>query len=528
MSLRTVPRASFVWAFVLFSAQAAFAGASPEEEAKRLDDHLFFVKGLDRGWEPLLSDVDRTLASLGGAAPESVRPVRVTADTARETVAKMNLAKGKAGEGRALELFDQLAQTCVDESRRPAFHGECAGILMGQASEAEAKGDEAHDKSAFDLAMRALSHVPDLERAFEMIAKLGLKVGMAARGREDYDAALLTLDGTMTTLREHHVSESSPALANVKQVVDDIHRTTGPLSIEWLGDAAALLAVKGAKTDFTHAKLTFSGEGNPPPPQTADAPRRLRIGAWKVAAAGAGSGAPMQVALEMTPQGGSVTLIPAMPDGMVLVPAGGGDDAFLIDRTEVSNAEFQAMTGKPRGGNPHAAVAGITFEEASAAAKAAGKALPTLAQWTHAAFGAPNAKSPRYPWGDKDGEPGVEFVSGAEEAQDVESCPAGKSACGCLNMAGNVWEWIAYRGGGWLIGGGWAQRKFDLQRELPDGGSWTADLLRDPLPTADTYNAFTDAEKADQSKYYKYQATAQTTLPQAGMRCVVPLGKPRR
>src|SRR5204862_161247 len=161
-----------------------------------------------------------------------------------------------------------------------------------------------------------LAHVADLEKAFSMIAKLGLKVGTTARDREDYDAALTTLEETMKTLLDHQVKESSPAYSKVRVVVEEIRQTTGPLSVEWLGDAAA------------------------------------------------------------------------------------------------------------------------------AAAKAAGKKLPTLAQWTHAAFGAPNAKSPRYPWGDRDGEPGVQFVGGVDDAQDVESCPAGASKFGCLNMAGNVWEWI--------------------------------------------------------------------------------------
>jgi formylglycine-generating enzyme required for sulfatase activity len=251
----------------------------------------------------------------------------------------------------------------------------------------------------------------------------------------------------------------------------------------------------------------------------------MRTGKWNVVATGVGRGEPMQATLEMTTQGGAITLIPARPDGMVLVPAAGAEDAFLVDRTEVSNAEFAAMTGKPRGGNPRAAAAGLTYEDASGAARAAGKRLPTLAQWTAAAFGAPMAKSPRYPWGDADGEPGVNFVEG-DDARDVESCPNGRSRAGCFNMAGNVWEWIDYRGGGWLIGGGWQQKKFDRSCEFPDGGSWTADFLRDPLPTADTYNAFTNT--ADQGKYYKYKATPETTLPQAGMRCVVPLGKPRR
>jgi hypothetical protein len=526
MSSRNLPRATLVAALLLGSASAVSAGSAPEDDARRLEDHLFFVASLDRGWEPLLADADRTLQSLSTAAPEKLRPVRVAADAAREAVAKKNLAKGEAGETRALELFDQLARTAVDESKRPDFHADCAGILMGQANRAEKAGGDVNDNKAFDLAMSALGHVPNLDAAFTMIAKLGLKVGVAARDRDDFDGALKTLEGTLKTLRDHKAKETDPAFANVKRVVDDIYQSTGPLAVEWLGDPETLLAVKGGRTDYTHAQLTFSGAGKAPPSQTADAPRRMKIGKWTVAATGVGGGAPMQIALEMTPQGGSITLIPAMPDGMVLVPAAGGDDAFLIDRTEVSNAQLAAMGGKPRGGNSRAAAAGLSFAEASAAAKAAGKRLPTLAQWTHAAFGAPNAKSPRYPWGDADGEPGVQFVGGTDDAQDVESCPAGRSAAGCLNMAGNVWEWLDT---GWLIGGGWRQTKFNRDVQPPEGSQsqpWTADLLRDPAPTEDAYNAFTN--KTDQDRYINYRAMTATTLLQAGLRCVVPLGKPRR
>lgn len=525
MRRRTVPRASFVAILLLGAASSASAGPTPEAEARRLDDHLYFVKSLDRGWEPLLADLDRSIKALSDAPPERLRPIRMTADSARETVAARRLKEGESGEPRALELFGQLAQSAVDESKRPGFHRTCAEILMKQAGRAADAGDEAHDAKAFDLARTALSHVPDYDPAFKMISKLGLKVARAYQAKEDYENALAKIDDTVGTLRASGAGGDSKALVEVNSLRTEILQGTGELRVLWLGDAQALLAVKGGKTDFTNAALKFVGAGREPPVQNAAKPRRMRTGRWKVTVTGAGGSAAFDAVVEITPQGGDLTLVPALPDGMVVVPAAGGDDAFLIDRTEWSNQQYQAVTGRSRGGSPRAAVAGVTFDEAEAAATAAGKRLPNLAQWTHAAFGAPNAKTPRYPWGDAEAEPGRHFVGGADDAQDVESCPEGRSPFGCVNMAGNVWEWIEHRGGGWLIGGGWQQQKFDLSRDFPDGGSWTADLLRDPLPTADTYNSFTD--KADESKYFKYQAT-QTTLPQAGFRCIVPLGKPRR
>jgi len=529
MTIRHVPRASFCAALVMGLAATVFGAATPEDEARRLDDQYFFVQKLGRGWEPLLADMDRSLESLKDAPAEKVRPVRVTVDAARESVAKMRLADGtEPGETRALELYDVLAKTAVDESRRPGFHRSCADILMKRADAAVKFDDDKHDALAFDLAMSALGHVPDLEPAFAMIARLGLKVGLKAKEREDYEDALDKLNGTLETLRRAGGQSAAKATKDVSDVVDEIRRTTGPLAVAWLGDPKALAAVKGGKTDFSHAALAFAGDPRTPPVQNADKPRRVRTGTWSVTATGAGGATKFEARVVVGPMGGEMTMPVAIPDGMIFVPAAGENDAFLIDRTETSNAQFAAMTGRSRGGDGRAAASGISYKEAKAAAEGAGKRLPNIAQYTHAAFGSPNAAKPRYPWGDALGEPGVQFVAG-EEAQDVESCPAGASKVGCLNLAGNVWEWIEHNGGGWLIGGGWAQKKFDLPRDYPPdypgGSSWTADLLRDPLPTEDTYNR--GMSKQDEAKYFKYQATA-TTLPQAGMRCVVPLGKPWR
>jgi hypothetical protein len=528
MSIRTVPRASFCAALVLGAVATAFGGTSPEDEAVRLDDHYFFVQKIGHGWEPLLADMERSLVSLKDAPAEKLLPLRTTVDAARESVAKLRLAdRTEPGESRALELYDLLAQTAVDKSRWPEFHKACADILMKRADAAANVNDEQHDAKAFDLAMSALRHVPDLDRAFGMIARLGLKVGLKAKEREDYETALEKLSGTLETLGRAGGKAAGKAIKDVSDVVDEIRRTTGTLAISWLGDPKALANVKGGKTDFTHAALAFVGDAKSPPTQTADKPRRVRVGTWKVTATGSGGGKPFEAGVVVTPGGGEMTMPAMIPDGMVYVPAQGVDDAFLIDRTETSNDQFAAMTGRSRGGDGRAAAAGLTYQEAKNAAEGAGKRLPNVAQWTHAAFGAPNAKSPRYPWGDSEGEPGVQFVGGVDGPQDVASCEAGASRFGCINMAGNVWEWIEHDGGGWLIGGGWSG-KFSRNVLMGETEPWLADFLRDPLPTKETYDAFPVSDKANNAKYQNYKATAETTLPQAGMRCVIPLGKPWR
>jgi formylglycine-generating enzyme required for sulfatase activity len=101
--------------------------------------------------------------------------------------------------------------------------------------------------------------------------------------------------------------------------------------------------------------------------------------------------------------------------------------AFYIDRVPVTNAEYMKFvkaTGHrmpahwanaaekiPEGKENHP-VTHVNITDAEAYAKWAKKRLPTEAEWEKAARG-PD---------------GLEY-------------PAGKSSFGCLDMAGNVWEW---------------------------------------------------------------------------------------
>jgi iron(II)-dependent oxidoreductase len=143
------------------------------------------------------------------------------------------------------------------------------------------------------------------------------------------------------------------------------------------------------------------------------------------------------------------------PAGMVYVPTGEftmgsevGDnderperrvkvDAFYIDRYEVSNTDFKKF--KPehefKSGEENHAVSDITWEEADAYAKWAGKRLPTETEWEKAARG---ADARMFPWGDT-------WVPGIVLPYDrgpVDGLPYGASPYGCEQMAGNVWEWV--------------------------------------------------------------------------------------
>jgi formylglycine-generating enzyme required for sulfatase activity len=141
---------------------------------------------------------------------------------------------------------------------------------------------------------------------------------------------------------------------------------------------------------------------------------------------------------------------------------------FWIDRTPVTNGEYarfvaatahelpQHWKGKtpPEEIDDHP-VAHVSWHDAVAYAEWAGKRLPTEEEWEKAARGTDGRE---YPWG--------EWAEGRCNSREVgigtttpvgRHSPDGDSPYGCVDMAGNVWEWTAPEEGPWRVlrGGSW-------------------------------------------------------------------------
>jgi iron(II)-dependent oxidoreductase len=149
------------------------------------------------------------------------------------------------------------------------------------------------------------------------------------------------------------------------------------------------------------------------------------------------------------------------PMGMILVAAGkfnmgnngGAPDErpqreidvppFYIDKNEVTNGEFKIIFPNHtfEKGKENYPVCGVSFKRATDYAVAVGKRLPTEVEWEKAARGADGRE---YPWG-------MEFNkelcnsegSGATGPLRVGKYRLGASPFGCLDMAGNVYEWTS-------------------------------------------------------------------------------------
>ena len=136
--------------------------------------------------------------------------------------------------------------------------------------------------------------------------------------------------------------------------------------------------------------------------------------------------------------------------------------AFAIDRTEVTRTAYAACVAArrckpvppkfagPPGGDGNLPVTGVSWADARDFCAFAGGRLPSEAEWEKAARGSDGREFPwgetadcdRANWGNFDGEgPCAGKNPGFPVA--VGRYPTGASPVGALDLAGNVWEWVA-------------------------------------------------------------------------------------
>lgn len=171
-------------------------------------------------------------------------------------------------------------------------------------------------------------------------------------------------------------------------------------------------------------------------------------------------------------------------EGRVKVPAGefamgsppgeGADDEqprhhvwvseFELDQFEVTNRRYQDCVKQGRCAPPQLRsshlrndyydseryaeypVIFVALHQAEAFCQFAGGRLPTEAEWEKAARG-PSPSLAKFPWGDQEPDCSLANLGGLRscvgDTDRVGRRPLGQSPVGAMDMAGNVWEWVA-------------------------------------------------------------------------------------
>lgn len=175
--------------------------------------------------------------------------------------------------------------------------------------------------------------------------------------------------------------------------------------------------------------------------------------------------------------------------------------AYWIDKYEVTTAQFcqflnatgqtqdaeghsffglpaympicqEAGQWRPLPGKERFPMTNITWHGALAYARWAGKRLPTEAEWEKAARGTEGRK---FPWGDIFNMSLMRF--GQDNIGPGGEKPDGASPYGCLDMAGNAWEWTSslFRPYPYRVDDGREDLTNTSERRVARGGSFTGE-----------------------------------------------------
>jgi iron(II)-dependent oxidoreductase len=129
--------------------------------------------------------------------------------------------------------------------------------------------------------------------------------------------------------------------------------------------------------------------------------------------------------------------------------------------------------------DPERPVCHVSFYEAEAFARWAGKRLPTEQEWEAAASWDPRAGvALDHPWG---GEPVSDTLANVDQlafdTAPVGAYPRNVSPVGCYGMIGDVWEWTSSDFGGYpgfeaFPYPEYSQEFFGAEYKVLRGGSW--------------------------------------------------------
>jgi formylglycine-generating enzyme required for sulfatase activity len=258
-------------------------------------------------------------------------------------------------------------------------------------------------------------------------------------------------------------------------------RMPGLSPLGWVVVAAVvgvIICVVGASSGPLGAKLrgraTQTLPASPLPRATQLAPATATVRLRPTGAPPTNTPPPPETPVRPTPPPGNNIgdAWPSLADGMTLLYVPAGDflmgstdsdsqadgnekpqhtvylDAFWIDQTEVTQGMYAkcVVAGKcdkamcSVGGDNHPAIC-VNRNDAENYCAWARRRLPTEAEWEKAARGADGRL---YPWGNQaPNETLANFNQNVKETTDVGKYPAGASPYGALDMAGNLFEWVA-------------------------------------------------------------------------------------